>query len=77
MPYITNKQIMRLIEAEEYFWENLNWRENEETEKALWKIWATTEELAEKKYGENQRAKMYMREKRKINKNYGRSKKNA
>ena len=75
MPYITKEQVFRLIDAEHYFWENSDWKENEETEKALWNIWQTVEELAGKKYLENMRAKEYMRAKRKINKNYGRKKK--
>ena len=75
MPYIKNEQIQRLIKAEHYFWEHSDWEDNEETEKALWNIWRTVEDVLGAKYIENKRSKLYMRAKRKDNPQYGRKKK--
>lgn len=75
MPYINNKQIERLIEAEHYLWEHSDWKTNDETEKALWNIWQTVEEIEKAKYFENKKAKLYMQAKRKINPRYGRKEK--
>lgn len=75
MPYITNKDVERLIAAETYLWENSDWRENKEMERALWNIWKTVENMACKKYRDNKRSKEYMRKKREEDPQYGRSKK--
>lgn len=75
MPYIKNEQVQRLIEAENYFWEHSDWKDNEETGKALWYIWQTIEEVLGAKCIENKRSKLYMRAKRKDNPQYGRKKK--
>lgn len=75
MPYIKNEQVQRLIEAENYFWEHSDWRDNEEAEKALWNIWQTIEELGQASFIERKKAKFYMRAKRKDNPQYGRKKK--
>ena len=75
MPYIKQKQITELCIAEEYFWDNSDWKENEETEKALYRIWNVVEELASAHVKQNKRAKEYMRMKRKTDPKYDRRKK--
>lgn len=74
MPYISKEEIEKLIEAESYFWGHSDWKKNEETEHALWSIWSTLEGVLRRKEELNDKQKHYMREKRKVNKKYGRSK---
>ncbi len=68
MPWIKNSEIETLIEVENYLGTKENWSENTE------KIWKVVETLMErrKKFAEKQ--KKVMREKRNVNKNYGRKK---
>jgi hypothetical protein len=68
MPWIKNSEIETLIEVENYLGTKENWSENTE------KIWNVIETLVErrKKFAEKQ--KKVMREKRSIDKNYGRKK---
>lgn len=68
MPYIKIDEIDRLIEVENYLGEKENWSEN------TYKIWSVIEKLLERSSKTNVRAKEYMREKRKENPQYGRSK---
>ena len=72
MPIITNEQIERLVDAEDYYWKRGTWEENKEEEKALWCIWSVVEELLQKRYKEREKAKLQMRKYRSIDKNYGR-----
>ncbi len=69
MPYIKIDEIKKLIEVENYLGEKENWSD------ATFKIWSVNEALLERHYKNNERAKEYMRGKRKINPQYGRSKK--
>lgn len=68
MPWIKNSEIETLIEIENYLGAKENWSENTE------KIWNVIETLIErrKKFAEKQ--KKVMREKRSIDKKYGRKK---
>ena len=75
MPYITQKQFNELCQAEDYFWDNSDWKENEETEKALYRIWNVVEELTNAHIKQNKRAREYMRMKRKTDPKYDRRKK--
>lgn len=74
MAYISNEEIEKLIEAENYFWEHSDWKKNEETEHALWNIWSVLESAVKKRDLLNKKQKHYMRGKRKEDKNYGRRK---
>lgn len=75
--HISKKQIEDLIEAERYFWYHTDWKENEDAEKALYKLWNVIDELLVKKRKYNEQQKLVMREKRKINPEYGRDKEKA
>ena len=70
MPYIKVGEIQKLIEIENYLGEKENWSDN------TYKIWEIVEDLLGRLHRDNKKAKEYMSAKRKINKNYGRSKKN-
>lgn len=75
--HISKKQIEDLYEVESYFWDHTDWKENKETEEALYKLWNVVEELLVAKRKVNEHQKLVMREKRKINPQYGRNKEKA
>lgn len=66
MPYISNKQIKTLIEVENYLGCKESWSENTN------KIWAVIEDLLNRQQKENERQKLWMRERRKVDPQYGR-----
>lgn len=70
MPYIKVDEIQKLIEVENYLGDKESWSDN------TYKLWEVVEELLNRLRKDNKKAKEYMSAKRKINKNYGRSKKN-
>lgn len=67
MPYITMDEIETLIEIENHLGDTENW--------SIYttKIWELIEKLLKRHKKENERGKLIMREKRKIDKNYGRN----
>ena len=69
MAYIKASEIQKLIEVENYLGEKENWSEN------TCKLWSVVEELLNRQNKTNEKAKEYMRGKRKDNPQYGRSKK--
>lgn len=68
MPYITMEEIETLIEIENHLGDTENW--------SIYttKIWELIEKLMKRHKKETERGKLIMREKRKIDKNYGREK---
>ena len=68
MAYIKVSEIQKLIEVENYLGEKENWSEN------TYKLWSVVEELLNRQNKTNEKAKEYMRVKRKDNPKYGRSK---
>ena len=68
MAYIKASEIQKLIEVENYLGEKENWSEN------TYKLWSVVEELLNRQNKANEKAKEYMRTKRKENPQYGRSK---
>lgn len=68
MAYIKVSEIQKLIEVENYLGEKENWSEN------TYKLWSVVEELLNRQNKTNEKAKEYMRIKRKENSQYGRSK---
>lgn len=68
MPWIKNSEIETLIEIENHLGEKENWSESTE------KIWNVIETLIERRKKLAEKQKKVMREKRTINKNYGRKK---
>lgn len=73
MAHINMEQENRLIEAENYFWEHSDWKENKETERALWCLWSVLEEIDKENIKIRKKMKKLMREKRAENKDYGRN----
>lgn len=69
MPWINNSEIEKLIEIEAYLGKKENWSENTR------KIWDVIETLIERRKKLAEKSKLVMREKRSIDKNYGRKKK--
>lgn len=68
MPWIKNSEIETLIEIEDYLGEKESWSEN------TTKIWGVIETLLERKKKLAEKQKKVMREKRSVNKKYGRKK---
>lgn len=68
MPIIKAKEIETLIEIENHLGETENWSEY------TTKLWELIEELLKRKKKDAEKVKLIMREKRKIDKNYGREK---
>ena len=69
MPYITMNEVETLIEIENHLGDTENWSVY------TTKIWDLIEKLLKRHKKENERGKLIMREKRKIDKNYGRAQK--
>ena len=66
MPWIKNSEIETLIEIENYLGTKENWSEN------TTKIWGVIETLIERRKKLAEKQKKVMREKRSVDKNYGR-----
>jgi hypothetical protein len=66
MPFIKVNEIETLIEIENHLGETENWSEY------TTKLWELIEELLKRKNKDAEKVKLIMREKRKIDKNYGR-----
>ena len=66
MPLIKASEIETLIEIENHLGETENWSEY------TTKLWGLIEELLKRKKKDAEKVKLIMREKRKIDKNYGR-----
>lgn len=71
MPYISKKQIGILIEVENYLGDKESWSEN------TTKIWEVIEDLLNKQKKENEQQKLWMRERRKVDPQYGRNREKA
>lgn len=67
MPYIKSSEIRTLIEVENYLGDKENWSEN------TCKIWEVIDKLLARQAKDNERVKNIMRQKRAIDKKYGRS----
>lgn len=67
MPFIKADEIKTLIEIENHLGETEDWSEH------TTKLWYLIEELLERKKKDAEKSKLIMREKRKIDKNYGRN----
>lgn len=66
MPFIKANEIETLIEIENHLGETENWSEY------TTKLWKLIEELLKRKKKDAEKVKLIMREKREIDKNYGR-----
>lgn len=75
MPYITQKQINELCKTERYFFDNSDWKENRETEIALYGLWNVIEELTDAHAKLKKKQKEYMKLKRATDPKYDRRKK--
>lgn len=68
MPYIKDSEIQTLIEVENHLGTTENWSEN------TTKLWSVIETLLKRQKVDAEKSKKVMREKRSIDKNYGRRK---
>lgn len=75
MPYISSKDVQELAEVETFLWERLDWKNNEEDEQELAKLWGVVERVLGKQASTNRKSKEYMKVKRATDPKYDRSKK--